>query len=100
LITPTKKEMNMDTNDVKEVKDADVVNAPADPAPAEVLAEAQVSEVAGGAGDCSTNYVIGVGGSSVSGPVPGGNFISGGYEGAVQGASYVIERVARAIKSL
>ena len=90
----------MDTNDVKEVKDADVVNAPADPAPAEVLAEAQVSEVAGGAGDCNTTVDLGAGVFRArSGYDSLSSAFIGTYEGMVDGASHVIERVSRAIKA-
>ena len=89
----------MDTNDVKEVKDADVVNAPADPAPVEVLAEAQVSEVAGGAGDCGASVEIGTRGVFIQTGVSGvSGALIGTYEGMVDGASHVIERVSRAIK--
>jgi hypothetical protein len=84
----------MDANDIKEVKE---VQEAVDPAPVEGLTEQQAAAVAGGDGDCSTTYSIGTDGANIKGPVEGGNPIIGAYDGAINGLSYVMERISRAV---
>ncbi len=84
----------MEANDIKEVKE---VQEAINPAPVEGLTEVQAGEVSGGDGDCSTTYHAGTDRISVDGPVPGGNPITGAYEGAINAMSYAMERISKAV---
>lgn len=70
------------------------------PAPASgELDAAQVEGIAGGAGDCTTTLTAGTSGINVG--TAGGSVaevLTNTYEGAVSATSYVIERVANALK--
>jgi len=87
----------MDSNDSKEVKDGGEARGSTEPAPVDGCTEQQAGEVAGGTGDCPTTYTITIMGSSVTGPVPGANFITGAYEGAIEAMSHAMERVSNAV---
>jgi hypothetical protein len=101
LITSTKKEISMDTNDVKEVKDLIDSKESTDPEPVELLKELEASEVAGGAGDCGTVVQLGYGGTFITSHYPNlPSALRGTYDGFVEGTSHIIETVAKSIKPL
>jgi hypothetical protein len=66
--------------------------------PIEPVSDEQTSQIAGGAGECTTTVTVSADPSLViSSPSPADAFISI-YEGAVDATSHVIERVANAVK--
>jgi len=89
----------METEEIKVLKEVGVVKESAGATPIEVVAEAQALEVAGGAGECGPTVDVGTGGITVRTPVSQvSGALIGTYEGVVDAASHVIERVTRAIK--